>query len=315
MPTEPSLIEAIGRLGVAGLTRLLTSRPDLADPPLGGLADLGQRLADPHSTRVALAALTPQQYGVLVGLAAGLPPSLVARQADGHYAQVMTELADRALIWGKPPRCTPPVRAVIGPFPGGLAPALTEVLSPQQVAAALAGLGPDERAVLDRMAWGPPTGRLHDADRSVDMDHAQTPVERLLARGLLRPVDANTVLLPREVALALRGGRILPPGAHPAEAPAGVGTIDAARAQRIAEKLLTQPIADPRSVLERAAEQDRWVLLLHAGEDGRTHLDTVRVLSVSHGQAYLVRRQGRRLTVPLSRLVYAEPGGPVVIKT
>ena len=38
---------------------------------------------------------------------------------------------------------------------------------------------------------------------------ARTPVERLLARGLVVPKDANTVVLPRQIGLHLRGGRVL----------------------------------------------------------------------------------------------------------
>jgi hypothetical protein len=64
----------------------------------------------------------------------------------------------------------------------------------------------EERAVLHRLAAGPPVG-VHRAARitgAPDPGLLPDPVTRLLRLGLLVPVDAQTVELPREVALALR---------------------------------------------------------------------------------------------------------------
>jgi hypothetical protein len=58
--------------------------------------------------------------------------------------------------------------------------------------------------VLDRLVWGPPTGAVRNADRAVTPDRASSPIDLLLAHRLLRPIDSDTVVLPREVALALR---------------------------------------------------------------------------------------------------------------
>ena len=63
-------------------------------------------------------------------------------------------------------------------------------------------------AVLDRLTWGPPIGQVSQADRSVRATSANGPVEWLLAHGLLGVADAGHVVLPREVGLALRGGRV-----------------------------------------------------------------------------------------------------------
>jgi hypothetical protein len=80
------------------------------------------------------------------------------------------------------------------------------------VAAALAGAGADAVALASRLAAGPPTGRVDNALRVVTARQARSPVDRLLARGLLLPTDAATVVLPREVGLHLRGGRLYPGG-------------------------------------------------------------------------------------------------------
>ena len=59
--------------------------------------------------------------------------------------------------------------------------------------------------MLTRLLWGPPTGAVQQADRPVTPEQAKTPVERLLAHRLLRPLSSDTVILPREVAWQLRG--------------------------------------------------------------------------------------------------------------
>ncbi len=69
-------------------------------------------------------------------------------------------------------------------------------------------VSPPARAALDELAWGPPSGRLANARREVRTATAQSPIEQLLARGLLGATGEETVVMPREVALFLRGGRI-----------------------------------------------------------------------------------------------------------
>jgi hypothetical protein len=66
---------------------------------------------------------------------------------------------------------------------------------------------PEARSVLERLVWGPPYGEVRDASAPVRAADASGPVQWLLARGLLLPSGRSTVVLPREAALALRGGR------------------------------------------------------------------------------------------------------------
>ena len=68
--------------------------------------------------------------------------------------------------------------------------------------------GPEAQAALEHLTWGPPVGRIEGARRPVRIATATTPIERLLARGLLAATDERAVVLPREVALYLRGGRL-----------------------------------------------------------------------------------------------------------
>ncbi|MFJ4339481.1 helicase-associated domain-containing protein [Streptomyces sp. NPDC088915] len=68
-----------------------------------------------------------------------------------------------------------------------------------RMGAFLDGAPPEALAVLDRLVWGPPYGEV--------TANPAPPVRWLRDRGLLLPVSARTMVLPREVALHLRGGR------------------------------------------------------------------------------------------------------------
>ncbi|WP_055482764.1 helicase-associated domain-containing protein [Sphaerimonospora mesophila] len=137
---------------------------------------------------------------------------------------------------------------------------LTARLSdPTTVARLVAEVSPQARAALDDLTWGPASGRLPNARREVTAATARTPIDQLLARGLLGATGEETVALPREVALFLRNGRLhrnLSP--HPPE-PAGavrdLGLADRTAAgqaftfTRTVEELCEWWSADPPGVL------------------------------------------------------------------
>jgi len=159
--------------------------------------------------------------------------------------ETLHRLRGLALLWGPDDdmRLVRAVHEVIGPHPAGLGPWLAKALNSQlparlqrlaedlgldatgdkhklcdriaghlsddaTVRALVDDAGPEAADVLDRLAWGPPVGRLEGADREVDVTGATSPVERLLARGLLVATDNRNVVLPREVGLVLRGHRL-----------------------------------------------------------------------------------------------------------
>ncbi len=62
------------------------------------------------------------------------------------------------------------------------------------------------RAILDRLEGDATEGRVESTDRPVSRDDARTPVDQLLARGLVIARDRWHVTVPMEVAVALRGG-------------------------------------------------------------------------------------------------------------
>lgn len=131
----------------------------------------------------------------------------------------------------------------------GAADAVAELFADRsRLDALLARCGEPERSVLDQLAAGPPLGTVHEAQRPVRAEDADTPVRWLLAHALLVAVENDTVELPREVGLAVRGSEPLGPSA--AEDPEltirdiGKSTVDkvaagqAAMALRLVESML-----------------------------------------------------------------------------
>jgi hypothetical protein len=131
----------------------------------------------------------------VVGNPAGLGPAAEAALAAYGPRRLERLLADLGL-----PASGDPVEA---------ARRVAGLLADDAALAALLAEAPAEAVAAARaLAAGPPTGRLDRARREVDVATAGSPVEWLLARGLLVATDDQTVVLPREVGLHLRGGRV-----------------------------------------------------------------------------------------------------------
>jgi hypothetical protein len=226
VPTRGSgsrtLTESLRERGVEAIIRLLELRPDLADPVPNGLPDLAALATSARSVARALDALTAWQRQAAEALAALPDPTNVSALADLLTSdvelcrQVVDDLRQRALVWGPEERLhlVRSVREQFGPYPGALAPPSPNPLAAEEVAGRLAACDGAAAEVLDRLAWSP-TGAVADADRTVLPDAARSPIEQLLASGLLRPLNSETVILPREVAWQVRQGRFSP---HPVEA-------------------------------------------------------------------------------------------------
>ncbi len=257
MTTEPrtrpvparyrTLGDALRAFSADELTQLLTLRPDLLEPAPADLTELASRSTVTASITRALDGLDAWQYVVAEALAALPDPGSVDAAAEllGQSRDAVEAAVDalraRAVVWGDDPELhlVRPARAAFEPYPGGLAAPSARPLSDRQIEAALAECGPDARAVLDRLLWSP-AGAVRRADRVIDVATARSPIEQLLSRALLRPIDADTVVLPREVAWWLRGRRFSvepvtadPPG-RPTTDPASVPRRDAALVDRAA---------------------------------------------------------------------------------
>ncbi|NCT92513.1 helicase-associated domain-containing protein [Cellulomonas sp. APG4] len=178
--------------------------PEDASRPLRDACDLGLLWTDPDVDDDALLP-APGLDEALGPYAAGLGPSLratLARRSTQGLARI-------AVAVGLPDD---------EPAPEDVAAALAR---PEQVHALVEQAPPGARQVLDALTWGPPVGRSPEsrtADPAASSSPARTAVEWLLRAGLLAVQDSQHVVLPREVALALRDGRT---HRAPALAPAG----------------------------------------------------------------------------------------------
>jgi hypothetical protein len=283
----------------ADLVALLRARPDLVVPRPSEFGALVARAASRSSVQRAIDGLDMAQLQVIEVLAALPEPvtaAEVGRRWGAPADPVLARLRTLALVWGAPRalRLVRAARDVLGPHPAGLGPPLADALgrrSPQRLAQLLEDLGlppvgdpeialtrlaghlsraevleelldgapSDVRVVLDRLTWGPPVGQVSQADRAVHRASANGPVEWLLAHGLLAVADSAHVVLPREVGLALRGGRVhrvpetAPPPlavrSRPVRAVSGTAAGAAAELVRLVEALGEQWGAAPPPML------------------------------------------------------------------
>ena len=119
---------------------------------------------------------------------------------------------------------------------------------PKGLTAALAAVSQEARDLLDRLAQGPPLGATGEALRTVRLADARSPVEELMARGLLVGVDVGTVELPREVGLSVRRnqplGTLHPEPPEPVTKPVRAADATAALAAYTAVRLTSDLLAD-----------------------------------------------------------------------
>jgi len=229
--------------------RLLELRPDLAQPAPGSMAALAARAAARQSIRLAADELDFLRLSVLDALLvagsdrAGVPLARLLGLIDGKAPEsallaALGDLRERALVWGEDCdlRVAPEVAEALPWFPGQVTDEQPS-RSAADVAASIDALDETARSVLDRLTAGSPLGRTRDAAAGTPADR---PVQRLLSAGLLRALDDETVILPREVGQVLRGESPGPAGLTPPDPVVGVcdaGDADAAAAGAATELL------------------------------------------------------------------------------
>ena len=247
------------------LIRLLELRPDLAQPTPGSMAALAARAVSRQSVKVAADDLDFLRLAVLDALVeagAGRHPvavtDLAAMLPGADVAAALEDLRERALVWGDDEvRISPEVVAALPWYPGQAVSELGAGRPVAELIAAVDALDESAHDLLQRLVTGSPVGRTRDAAPDTPPDR---PVQRLLAAGLLRRLDDETVLLPRDVGQVLRGEEpgpsgILPP--DPVVITAAVADVDASAAgaamellremEVVLESLSATPVLELRS--------------------------------------------------------------------
>ena len=197
------------------LIRLLQLRPDLAQPPPGSFAALAARAQARQSVKAATDDLGFLQLAVLDALlvlqadTTPVPPTkLLAligdRAPEGDVVGALDDLRQRALAWGEAAVRVAADAGAALPWHAGQVTLEDATRTGEQIADLIDGLNQAQLAVLEKLLEGSPMGRTRDAAPGAAPDR---PVPQLLAMGLLRRIDAETVILPRHVGQVLRGER------------------------------------------------------------------------------------------------------------
>lgn len=228
------------------LIRLLELRPDLTQPPPGSIAALAARAQARQSVKAATDDLDYLQLAVLDGLLVlhadtTAVPLTKLLELFGHQAPqdsvaaAVDALRERALVWGESAvRVVPEAAAGLPWYPGQ---ATVEDTDHADLAERLAALDEAQHDLLRKLLEGPPVGRTRDAAPGTPPDR---PVQRLLAAGLLRQLDAETVILPRLVGQVLRGelaGPVTLTPPDPVVSTTTAGDVDAVAAGAVIDLL------------------------------------------------------------------------------
>ena len=186
----------------AAFLSLFTARPDLVTPVPPDIASLAVRACSAPSLARAIDSLNQWQFQVLEAAGTLTEPfilkSLVAL-TDKAAAVALEHLISVGLIYPSDDgmRLPTQLRDVIGNEPAGLGPVSIAKLKLTE----LDNAPLDAKKVLERLIWGPPRGSVGD------IKNPGPGVTWLLERKFLVPLDQRTVILPREAAIYLRGGK------------------------------------------------------------------------------------------------------------
>lgn len=185
------------------LIALFESRSDLTSPVPSDIASLAVRAASIPSLVRAVDSLNKWQLQVLEAAAVLSEPFTekeLLQHTDKSAKFALAALIDRALIYlgHDGYRIPNNVRDVLGNEIAGLGIPAQKKLKLKDLADAPAA----SKKVLDAMVWGPPRGAVADVKKP------NPGLKWLLDEGFVSPVNQQTVVLHREVALHLRGNKV-----------------------------------------------------------------------------------------------------------
>ncbi|MFZ9641366.1 MAG: helicase-associated domain-containing protein [Candidatus Nanopelagicaceae bacterium] len=201
--TVPSFADELRARTDEELHSLFTYRPDLITPVPGDIAALATRATSGPSLVRAIEGLNQWQFAVLeacMALAEPFTSTQIVKATEKGAEKVVTELYERGLIYKdedgfRVPRA---IHDFIGQSPAGLGPVSIAKLD-------LKKLKDAPKPALDLLAkltWGSAKGTVSDIRKR------GTPIAWLIENHFLIPMDQTTVVVPRELGLHLRGGKV-----------------------------------------------------------------------------------------------------------
>lgn len=198
-----SYADYLRALDDAALISMFSHRPDLVTPVPPDMASLAVRASSAPSLARAVDALNKWQLQVLE-VCAILPEPFsekdVTSLTEKSALFVIPGLIERGLLYTDKDGLRTPttLKEVLGNEIAGLGPASMSKLKLKK----LDEVPAPSKKVLDAMVWGPPRGSI------TDIKKPSVGVQWLLEEGFLIPFNQQTVVLPREVAIYLRGNTV-----------------------------------------------------------------------------------------------------------
>ena len=198
-----SFADYLRGLDDAALLRLFTHRADLISPVPPDMASLAVRASSAPSLARAIDSLNAWQFQVLEACAVASEPfteKIIAALTDKPAIFVIPGLIERGLIYPADDGLRMPttLRELLGNEVAQLGPHSMAKLNLKKLSEAPASA----KKILEAMVWGPPRGTV------ADIKKPGAGVQWCLEEGFLIPYSQTIVVMPREVAIALRGGKV-----------------------------------------------------------------------------------------------------------
>ena len=185
------------------LAKIFKARPDLVSPVPNDFSALAARATSTPSLVRVIDSLNLWHYQIIEA-ACALPEPF----KKSELIEVTGEETSFALdyLWqigllykeGNNFRTPTNLKLLIGEEPAGLGPVLAKKIN----FSILKDVPASSAEVLARLTWGPPRGQIANVKKP------GVAIGWLLENEILIPIDSHTVVLPREIAIKLRGGKI-----------------------------------------------------------------------------------------------------------
>lgn len=185
------------------LATMFKSRPDLVSPVPNDFSALAARATSTPSLVRVIDSLNLWHYQIIEAACALPEPfkkSELIEVTGDETAFALDYLWQIGLLYkeGNNFRTPTNLKLLIGEEPAGLGPVSAKKIN----FSILKDVPANSAEVLARLTWGPPRGQIANVKKP------GAAIAWLLENEILVPIDSHTVVLPREIAIKLRGGKI-----------------------------------------------------------------------------------------------------------